>query len=116
MKLGYTINLGYYENISIETNDLPSTSACINEVKQLLSLHEHIPEVQDFMSRLGLTEGEYKTDKYGESDKGSSGGSVCPSCGSEMYQSQKGNWKCKNKSCGEVWTSDLGKRLYPKEG
>lgn len=33
MKIGITINLGQYENVSIETGDHPDAASCVNELR-----------------------------------------------------------------------------------
>lgn len=54
MRIGYTINLGDYQSLRIETSDLPTMEMCKQEIKAMLSVHSHLQPVQDFILWLGL--------------------------------------------------------------
>jgi|Deesub1362A_J573_1020465.scaffolds.fasta_scaffold00348_11 hypothetical protein len=54
MRIGFTINLGNYESLRIDSSDLPTIKMCLTEIKELLSVFEHIPEVRKFIDKLGV--------------------------------------------------------------
>lgn len=56
MKLGFTINIGNYENVRFDSNDFPTLKECIldivAQVKKELDLLSHVALcVQEFITR-----------------------------------------------------------------
>jgi len=48
MRIGVTINLGNYESIRYDSNDLPTDVECAKELIKKLSKHKHM-EVESFI-------------------------------------------------------------------
>lgn len=51
MKITVTINLGNYENVSIESSDHPTAADCINEIKDANYLF-HDPAVMKYIQKV----------------------------------------------------------------
>jgi len=52
MKIGFTINIGNYENVKIESNELPTLDDCLLEVyKSLRNLSQVDAHIEEFMSK-----------------------------------------------------------------
>jgi len=50
MKIGVTINLGNYENISITSSEHETAAACVDEIKKSEPLF-HDPTVREYMNK-----------------------------------------------------------------
>jgi hypothetical protein len=49
MKLSFTINLGNYESMRVESSEFPAGNLCLAEIKNFLEKLEHIPAVKSFL-------------------------------------------------------------------
>jgi|GEM_PF-1946774 hypothetical protein len=50
MKIGFTINLGNYESMRIESSEFPAGSLCLAEIRNFLeSNFSNVPAIKNFL-------------------------------------------------------------------
>ncbi|MCD6163151.1 MAG: hypothetical protein J7K40_12160 [candidate division Zixibacteria bacterium] len=51
MKVSVTINIGNYENVSIESSEYPDVVECINEIKDA-ERHFRVPAIAEYIQKV----------------------------------------------------------------
>lgn len=51
MKIKVTINLGNYENVTLESSEHDTAAGCVRELKETALLFR-VPQVKEYMSRV----------------------------------------------------------------
>jgi len=54
MRIGFTINLGNYQSLRVDSSDLPNSKMCLDEIIQALQKLTMFEEVKAFLDLLVL--------------------------------------------------------------